>query len=70
MLERIARNYGIEAAKNHHPRNADIDKGFNMWVAEGAKHMELEGEEFTDHWDHMIDCWEDGYDDYKRGDII
>lgn len=70
MLERIARHYGIQSAKNNQPRNADVDKEFNMWVADGAKSMQLEGDEFMDHWDHMINCWEDGYDAYKRGDIV
>lgn len=69
MLERIAQNFGTQAAKNNQPRNSDIDKEFNMWVADGAKQMELEGEEFEDHWSHMIDCWESGYDAYRRGKI-
>lgn len=70
MLERISRFYGKEAAAKNAPNMAEVDKEFNMWLAESCREMELEGEEFIDHWEHMIDCWEDGYRAYKRGEVI
>lgn len=70
MLERTSFFYGKEAAVNQKPRNADYDKEFNMWVTDMAKQMELVGDDFMDHFDHMIDCWENGYDAYKRGDAL
>lgn len=70
MLERIAKFYGKEAAAKEKPNAPEADKEFNMWLAESCKEMELEGEEFIDHWEHMIDCWEDGYADYKKGRVI
>lgn len=70
MLERMARFYGKEAAANERPRNADADYGFSTWAIETLKGSDLEGDEFMNNLDHMINCWEDGYDAYKRGDVI
>jgi len=70
MLERTSMFYGKEAAANDKPNNAEVDKEFNMWMAEILGQMELPDEEFADMWEHLIDCWESGYLAYKRGEVI
>lgn len=68
--ERSAFLYGKEAAANDKTRSADNDNEFTQWVNEGSLFMELENEEYYEFLDNMINSWEDGYDAYKRGEII
>lgn len=70
MLERTSYHYGKYAAEKGRPDSSTVDLDFCMWALETLDQMELPEDEYGDTFEHMIDCWDNGYNDYKNGKII
>lgn len=71
MLERMSVYYGKEAAAKELPRDALEDNDFCIFLDDTLGQMRDE-EDFDeeDFKEHLIDCWERSYDDYKNGKVI